>query len=100
MPSGDDALPWLGDYPFPGGAEANQGIHMIGLTANMPEPSLGTQTGAGWSGRLGEDRVHCRFGTVHGERHRDDIDDHGHRGVPAGVVFVHGDVCVGDRTDA
>jgi hypothetical protein len=46
MPGTDDALPWLGDYPFPGGSTANQGIHMMGLTENMPIPSLGTQTGA------------------------------------------------------
>jgi hypothetical protein len=45
MPSGNDPLPFLGDYPFPG-AGGNPGIHMIGLTANMPNPSLGTQSGA------------------------------------------------------
>lgn len=46
MPSGDDALPWLGDYPFLGGALANLGAHMIGTFADMPTPSLGTQSGA------------------------------------------------------
>lgn len=46
MPSGADAIPWLGDYPFLGGPTANQGIHMIGTLADRAVPSLGTQTGA------------------------------------------------------
>jgi hypothetical protein len=46
LPGGDDPLPWLGDYPYPGGATANQGINMVGPTANMPDPSLGTQSGS------------------------------------------------------
>jgi hypothetical protein len=45
MPSGDDAVPWLGDYPF-GGAGGNQGVHMIGLAANRPAASLGTRVGS------------------------------------------------------
>lgn len=45
LPGGPDAIPWLGDYPY-GSGEGNQGIHMIGLLADMPAPSLGTQTGA------------------------------------------------------
>ena len=41
MPSGADSLPWTGDP-----ANGVLGIHMIGLTADMPAPSLGTQSGS------------------------------------------------------
>ena len=47
MPSGSDAIPWLGDYPYGSTADlTNQGVHMIGTTADMPAPSLGTQSGS------------------------------------------------------
>lgn len=41
MPSGADALPWAGD-PLNG----VDGIHMQGVVADMPDPSLGTQSGS------------------------------------------------------
>ena len=46
MPSGGDALPWLGEYPYPG-AGGGLGIHMGGLSAKQaPAPSSGTQSGS------------------------------------------------------
>ncbi len=46
MPGGPDELPWLGEYPFANTADSQGGIHMIGLAADRPDPSLGTQTGS------------------------------------------------------
>lgn len=44
MPSGSDALPWLGDYPY-GTGQGLQGAHMIGTLLSRPIPSVGTQSG-------------------------------------------------------
>ncbi len=45
MPSGPDALPWLGGYNRTSPTDPG-GIHMIGTLANRPDPSPGTTSGS------------------------------------------------------